>query len=93
MKLKYKSKSEVKIGDLVYIAKFIDDGNGGRIACSIELVVHSVDDSGNVAVRNSHWPNVPFYANAEWTPCWSALAASDEDALTNLHEAASHGLL
>lgn len=93
MKLKYKSKSEVKIGDIVYMAKFIDDGNGGRIPCSIELVVHSVDDAGNVAVRNAHWPDVPFYANAEWTPCWNALAASDDDAFANLSEAASHGWL
>lgn len=93
MKRKYKTKSEVKIGDLVYMARFVGDGKGGREACSIELVVHAVDDAGNVIVRNAHRPDEPFYANGEWMPCWNALAASDEDAIANLNEAASHGWL
>lgn len=87
---KYKSKDDVKIGDIVYMAEFIAV-NGQREACSIELVVHDVDGLGNVAVRNAHNPGEPFYGSCEWTPSWTALYASDKDALDGLYYAASRG--
>ena len=92
----YRKPSDVKVGDIVYIAKFRTI-NGKREACSIELVVHAVDAYyGNVTVRDSHHPDEAFYRTldgqpSEWTPSYMALYKSDKDALTALCFAAEHG--
>ena len=91
----YLKPSDVKVGDIVYIAEFRTI-NGKREACSIELVVHAVDAHGNVTVRNSHHPDEAFYRTldgrpSEWTPSYMALYKSDKDALTALYFAAEHG--
>ena len=89
---KYASFSDVQVGDEVYIAWFEADGENGRRAVAPKLVVHGTDFQGGVAVRDARTPGEPWYAGGhEWTPSWTALFASAEDAIAHLNLAASRG--
>jgi len=89
---KYKSFSDVKTGDVVYIAWFIASENGGREPYAPKLVVHGTDMLGNVAVRDARHTDRTWYdGGCEWTPLWLALYATREDAIAALEHAASHG--
>lgn len=81
VKTKYNAASEVKRGDIVYIAWYIDDGIGGRTLIAPKLVVHDIDELGDVTVRDALTPDKSWWLNGEWTPSWYALYATRDDAI------------
>lgn len=91
VKPKYNAASEVRRGDIVFVAWFIGNGLGVRAPIAPKLVVHDIDEFGNVTVRDALTPDKSWWLNGEWTPSWYALYATRADAIAALENAASHG--